>query len=149
LHKGWNKDRNSGRVLWTEEDIPQRVRQRLLQVVSNIDALAESKAQNRTFRSVLSVKSKYTRAELDLPYVVPQFLVRADLTDPANLARAQLEGRAAAASLYGNSPSLPPSTGASGPTGDESEEETRRPEQRAAEGEATSRMGKASERPAP
>jgi hypothetical protein len=102
LEKGWNKDRQTGRVNWTEADIPSRVRGQLLQIRANLEQLAETKAQNRVLRALLGVQTKYTGADLAKPFVVPQMLYRPDVTDPMQLERVRLEGSRAAEDLYGS-----------------------------------------------
>jgi hypothetical protein len=85
-------------VMATLEDATKRD---LMQIREHILGIAETKAQNRVIRKLLSLKQVYTQAELDRPFVIPRLLYRPDLTDPMALERAQIDGRRAATELYG------------------------------------------------
>lgn len=66
----------------TEEALKARVRKAIAQKRRHRSALAETGAQDRVIRKLLSTKSTYTPAELSKPFAVPQISFRPDLSDP-------------------------------------------------------------------
>lgn len=88
----------------TDAEVEAQVRERVLQVREHVLSLAETKAQNRVGRKLLSLRQVYTTAELQRPFVVPRLLVRPDLNDPVMRATAQIEGARAAEQAYGSLP---------------------------------------------
>lgn len=118
IERGWNKDRSSGRVKFTEADVPEMVRREVLQLKKFALRHAETKAKNRCLRRLLGLKQTYTVQELQRPFVVPRLLYRPDA------AHALEEGRRSATELYGDAPALPSgSTEQSPPDGAGGEEE--------------------------
>lgn len=97
-----------------EKAIEGRVRQQILQLREHLLSHAETKAKSRVIRRILSLRQVYTKAELGRPFVVPRLVYRPDLTNPLELERVQVEGRRAAAELYGDDVS-PLSSTRSGP----------------------------------
>ena len=86
------------------------VRRDLLQIKQFLLPMAETKAQNRVIRKLLSLKQVYTKDELARPFVIPRLLYRPELTDPQQFERTQLNGARAAAALYGAQAPAPVST---------------------------------------
>lgn len=85
----------------TDAQVDAQVRERVLQVREHVLSLAESKAQNRVIRKLLTLRQVYTKQELQRPFVVPRLLVRPDLTDPRQLEEVRSHGRRAANELFG------------------------------------------------
>lgn len=88
-----------------ERAIATRVKAQLFQLREHIEEHAETKAKNRVIRRLLSLRQTYSISELkSKPFAVPRLLYRPDATDPMALEQAQLQGRQAAASIFGAPP---------------------------------------------
>ncbi len=120
LEEDYLRKLKAGRAKYTADQIPEMVRREILQIREHQLSLAETKAQLRVVRAILSLKQVYTAAELSRPFVIPRLLVRPDLTDPAQLEAARAWGHRATSELYGE---LPSSTALGSTSPDQSSEQ--------------------------
>jgi hypothetical protein len=93
------------------EDAQSMKTQELSNARKHIQSLCETKAMYRALRKLFSIRQKYKKAELALPWVVPKLVVNLDLNDPDQKAAAIREATGATRALYGpgDSPAaLPP-----------------------------------------
>jgi hypothetical protein len=75
---------------------------------AHIVSHAESKALNRAIRGGLSLKQKYTIAELDRPFIVPALVQDLDVSDPEIKRMMVSQMLGARGALYGNDPEPQP-----------------------------------------
>ncbi|HXF72137.1 MAG TPA: hypothetical protein VNO79_05970 [Actinomycetota bacterium] len=136
IRTGRNLDQRTGKPRFTEADVPEMVRRDVIAVKAKLEERAETLAMNRAIRKILSLKQVYTEEEIARPFVVPRLLYRPEVVDAA---RAAIEGRRAAAELYGELPVS--STSGSAPQGSPSPADTSPPGPGEAGGEATGAAG--------
>jgi len=103
LEEQYLRKLRAGRAKFAERDIPEMVKRDIHQLREHLLSVAETKAQNRVIRKLLSLKQVYSTQELARPFVVPRLLYRPDLTDPMAIERVQMQGSRAVAELYGSS----------------------------------------------
>lgn len=103
LEEQYLRKLRAGRAKYSERDVPEMVKRDIHQLREHLLSVAETKAQNRVIRKLLSLKQVYTSQELHRPFVVPRLLYRPDLTDPMAIERVQMQGSRAVAELYGSS----------------------------------------------
>lgn len=125
----------------SDEDVEAAVRERILQVREHVLSLAETKAQFRVVRKLLTLKQVYTKEELARPFVVPRLLVRPEAAEAIE------HGRAAAKELYGGSPVVP--TGQEAPPSPSSSAEEPQRERSGEPAEATGQTADPAEAGAP
>lgn len=102
LEDAYTRKLRDGRAKYAATQIPEMVRRDLLQVKEFLLGHAETKAKNRVIRRLLTLRQVYSHKDLERPFAVPRLLYRPDLTDPMQLEQVQIEGRQAAAALYGS-----------------------------------------------
>lgn len=94
--KDWNQTEEY-KIDWIKES----VRRDVLKKRKHKLRLAESGAMMAVIRSLLAIKSHYTKAELDKPFVVPRVVFNPDTEDPEIRKAILTEGKAAMRSAYG------------------------------------------------
>jgi hypothetical protein len=94
--KGWNQTEE-----YKADWIKESVRRDVLKKRKHKLRLAESGAMMAVIRSLLAIKSHYTKEELEKPFVVPRVVFNPDTEDPEIRKAILTEGKAAMRSAYG------------------------------------------------
>jgi len=101
--RDWNRgDRSEADfVEYLKQWVADSVRRELLKKRKHKLRLAESGAMMAVIRSLLAIKSHYTKVELSKPFVVPRVVFNPDTSDPEIRAAILTQGKKAIASAYG------------------------------------------------
>lgn len=98
------------------DEIAAAVRRDVLSFREHVDQRAETGAQNRVIRKLLSIPQVFDVRDLERPFAVPRLLFRPEY------AQALEQGSRAADSLYGSGAALPAASAPVAPAGDSSSE---------------------------
>jgi len=90
-----------------EAYIEKCIRRDILQKRKHKAKLAETGAKNRVRRSLLGLKSTYTKAEISKPFVVPRTVLRPDYNDPEVKKLMMQASVKSITSVYGGLPDFP------------------------------------------